>query len=626
MLKGRVLVVGGGIAGLTTAERLGKAGVEVVLVEKEPFLGGRVARLHRYYPRLCPPRCGLEILIKSAGSLPNLSIYVNTEVVEAQKRVSGTHTVTLRKKPGLVKESCTGCGLCEKVCPVVINEPALSGYVLKAIGGNGPWGYPAGYHINEKYCLGESCNKCGQSCPEGAIDLKQGVEIFSVGVQGIILATGGELYDPSRIIEYGYGRLPGVITAMELERLFRPDGPTGGVPVHPVTGKRLQRVAFIQCAGSRDKKHLPYCSGYCCTVTMKQIEYLHQSCSDIGTWVFYRDIRTPGSKEEYYRHVREEYRPVFIRGLPSSVEYQGEKLIIRAEDTLTGKKVAGDFDLVVLATGMTPPVLPVFNGVERDSNGFFSGHNPCDPTELRRSGIWAAGCAQQPMDAGDSVRSALAAVAQCLVKILQQPAQYPEVNKKKCDHCGRCVKECPYGAIILGPDGYPEVSPSDCRSCGICQGGCPLICINLPGQGIGKVEKVIDRVLSGDNAGPTILLFLCSNDAYPAWKQLAGLEGVFPLETPCIGSVNMAWINEALIGGLDGVMLAGCRPDQCHHGAGIPLAETRLQNLRETLGRMRIEPERLYLTGVNIDDSSRLLKEIYKFSKRLKKMGPSPFR
>ena len=353
----------------------------------------------------------------------------------------------------------------------------------------------------------------------------------------------------------------------------------------------------------------------------------------MGTWVFYRDIRTPGSKEEYYRHVREEYGPVFIRGMPSSVEYDRGKLIVRAEDTLSGKKVQGDFDLVVLATGMVPSTLPVIEGLEKDRHGFLPGHTPCDPTELRRSGIWAAGCAQQPMDAEDSVRSALAAVAQCLVKLHQQPSAYPEVNKKKCDHCGRCVKECPYGACILGPGGYPEVYSGDCRGCGICQGGCPLMCINLPGQGIKKIEDVVDRVLSGEVPEPSILLFLCSNDAYPAWKKLTGqgevikgLEGVVPISVPCIGSVNMSWINEALIGGLDGVMLAGCHPDQCHHGGGTSMAGTRLENLKETLGRIRIEPERIYSTGITIDDTQRLLGEIQRFGDLLIKLGPSPFK
>jgi len=159
------------------------------------------------------------------------------------------------------------------------------------------------------------------------------------------------------------------------------------------------------------------------------------------------------------------------------------------------------------------------------------------------------------------------------------------------------------------------------------------MCINLPGQGIKKIEDVVDRVLSGEVPEPSILLFLCSNDAYPAWKKLTGqgevikgLEGVVPISVPCIGSVNMSWINEALIGGLDGVMLAGCHPDQCHHGGGTSMAGTRLENLKETLGRIRIEPERIYSTGITIDDTQRLLGEIQRFGDLLIKLGPSPFK
>ncbi len=566
----KILVAGGGIAGLTAAERLGRAGIDVILVEKSPAPGGRVAGLHRYYPRLCPPRCGLEVLENSIRELPNVEVRLLTEMAGVRKTSPGIYTVTLRKSP--------------------------------------------------------------EDSPGGLINPGREDRISEIEVNGIILATGANLYDASLISEYGYGKLPGVINSMDLECLFRPEGPTGGRPLHPVTGRPLSRVAFIQCAGSRDKNHLPYCSGYCCTVTLKQIEYLHQACGDIGTWVFYRDIRTPGSREEYYRHVREEYRPAFIRGTPSSVEYDGESLIVRAEDTLSGKKVEGRFDLVVLAAGMVTPPLPDIEGLEKDRYGFFPGHSPCDPTELRRSGIWAAGCAQQPMDVEDSVRSALSAVAQCLVRLRQQPSGHPEINKKKCDHCGRCVKECPYGACVMGPDGYPEVYPGDCRRCGICQGGCPLMCINLPGHGIKKIEVLVDRVLSGDVPDPSVLLFLCGNDAYPAWEKQArrgkvkGLEGVVPVPVPCIGSVNMAWINEALIGGFDGVMLAGCRPDQCHHGTGTALAESRLQNLMETLGRMRIEPERINLTRITVDDSARLLSEVGRFGDLLVKLGPSPFK
>lgn len=631
LVKGRILVAGGGIAGLTAAEKLARAGIEVVLVEKSPYLGGRVARLHRYYPRMCPPRCGLEVLVESISGLQNVEMHLLTEVIDVKKALPGIHTVTLQKKPRRVKDSCTACGLCEKACPA--EKKLLSGPGGKAIQGPGEWGYPAAYWIDEAACGGEDCSLCAGACPEQAIDIKQEAEEFNLDVQGIIISTGTELYDPSLVKEYGYGHLPGVITAMELESLFRPDGPTGGLPVNPATGKPLRRVAFVQCAGSRNKNHLPYCSGYCCAVTLKQVYYLHQGLKDVQTWIFYQDIRTPGNREEFYRRVREEFRPVFVRGLPSGIEYVSEtnELIVNSVDTLSRKPVRGTFDLVVLATGMAPPDLPEFFRVEKDVSGFPSGHAPCEPTDLRRSGVWAAGCAQSPMDAEDSVKSALAAVGQCLVKLLQDPPANPELDRRKCDHCGRCVKECPYGACVSGSDGYPAVHPGDCRGCGICQGGCPLMCINLPGYGGKKIEAVVDRVLSENHPDPSVLLFLCSNDAYPAWNKLArlkkrDLEGIVPVAVPCIGAVNPAWINEALIGGVDGVMLAGCRTDQCHHSTGTSLAATRLENLTETLARMRIETERVCKAGIAIDDWLKLSAEIQEFRTRLGNLGPNPFR
>ncbi|MCL6559878.1 MAG: hydrogenase iron-sulfur subunit [Firmicutes bacterium] len=634
MEKGRVLVIGGGIAGLTAAERLGRAGVEVILAEKAPYLGGRVARLHRFYPRMCPPRCGLEVLITNINSFPHVEVHLLTEVMDVQKRCSGVYTVTLQKKPRRVKDNCISCGLCEEACPAAKTGTAFIGHTQKAIGGSVNWAHPGAYCIDESICLGESCSQCVQVCPEKAVDLNQVTEEFTVDVNGIIIATGGELYDASLIKEYGYGKLPGVITAMELESLFRPDGPTGGLPLNPFTGERLSRVAFIQCAGSRNKNHLPYCSGYCCTVTLKQVQYLHESSRDIQTWIFYQDIRSPGNKEEYYRNIREEYNPVFIRGLPSSIEYSAEnkKLIVKAEDTLSRKAVTGRFDLVVLANGMVPAALPDFYGVERDKYGFLSGHTPCDPARLGQSGVWAAGCIQGPMDAEESVKSALAAVAQYLTRLRQEPAVYPKLDQRKCDRCGRCVKECAHGACVLGDDGYPSVHPADCRGCGICQGGCPLLCINLPGYESKNIEALIEKALTENMNGRAVLLFLCRNDAYPAWNALmklghnGGVKGMVPFAVPCIGAVNPAWINEALIGGVDGVMLAGCLSEQCHHGSGTTLAETRLENLKETLERMMLEPERVYLTDVSIDDSSRLLKKIQEFNHILDKLGPSPFK
>lgn len=634
MEKATVLVVGGGIAGLTAAERLGRAGVRVILVEKAPYLGGRVARLHRFYPRMCPPRCGLVVLITSIGSFPHVEVHLLTEVVQAQKKPSGLHTVTLRKKPRRVKDACTACGRCEEVCPAEKTGGIFPGQRKKAISGSGGWGHPAAYYIDERFCPGESCSLCVQACPEGAIDLSQQTEEYTIDVEGIIIAAGGKLYDAGLSKEYGYGRLPGVITSMELEALFRPDGPTGGVPRNPFTGRSLHRVAFIQCAGSRNNNHLPYCSGYCCTVTLKQVQYLHQSLKDIQTYIFYQDIRTPGKNEDYYRFIRDEYCPVFIRGLPSEIAYEAEskKLTVKAVDTLSRKTVAGKFDLVVLAAGLVPAALPEFSGIERDGYGFLSGHGPCDPTELRRSGIWAAGCIQGPMDAEGSVKSALAAAAQCLVRLRQEPAVSPELDRKKCDRCGRCAKECVYGACVLGEDGYPAVSPADCRACGICQGGCPLLCIHLPGCESKNIEAIIDQARKEEKAERTVLLFLCKNDAYPAWVKLTGKEngnsyrGIVPVPVPCLGAVNPAWVNEALIGGIDGVMMAGCHPEQCHHGAGAALAETRLQNLKETLARMYLEPERIFLVKVTIDDSAKLAREIQKFGGILARLGPSPFR
>lgn len=622
----RVLVVGGGIAGLAAAENLARGGVEVTVVEKRPWLGGRVAQLHRYYPRGCTPRCGLAVQTDRLLQSGRVSVHTLAEVTDVQG-TAGNFQVNIKQYPRFIGQECIGCGRCEAVCPVVTTtSKGLPGW-HKAVISPGGAVYPPAYAIDGQACQGPACGKCAEVCPAGAIRLGEEEKSFSVDVAAIVVATGSAVYDVAAVENYGYGRLPGVLTSMDLEFLASPAGPTGGRLIRPADGRPARRVAFIQCAGSRDDKHLPYCSGICCAVTLKQTRYVRDAYPDAEVIVFFMDMRVTGHLEEMYRRALDE-GTVFVRGNPFAVvrDVDTGDLEVVAADTLSGRRVLVRADLVVLAAGLVPEPSGDGYHLEKDAAGFVSGHLPCLPTDGRRAGIFAAGTAQGPMDASAAVQSALAAGAECLALLDQRPsAVLPILDKIKCDRCHRCLEECPYGAITLDRDGYPEPSATGCRSCGVCQGGCPLRCISLPGFSGREMAARLNGPAPGDKQ-VRVIAFLCGNDAYRALDGTVYPVNVLPVAVPCAGAVNMGWINDALLNGWDGVIVAGCRADECHYGRGYELAASRATKLQETLRSMMVESQRVRVLTCGIEEGESLAASMVDFVHRLTEMGPSPFK
>lgn len=402
--RGDILVIGGGISGLTAAIEAAEAGATVTLVEKEAFLGGRVARMNLYFPKMCPPSCGLEINVRRVKTNPHIRT-LTLSTVESITGGPGAYKATIQKAPRYVNGRCTTCGDCVDVCPVDRpDEINLGLSTTKAIYLPHEMAYPARFVIDQATCLGaEECGKCVEACPYGAIDLAMGLEKEEIEVDAVIWATGWEPPDATQFAGLGFGVLPNVINNVTMERLSAPNGPTGGRIQRISDGETPQAIAFVQCAGSRDENYLKHCSGVCCMASLKQARYVRDQNPEAQIYIFYIDIRAPGRLEDFFAAVKEDDRLSLIKGKVANITEHSVtgKLTVEAEDTLSGRKVAKEVDMVVLATGMVPTGIGetrVEGGVELDQHGFLAIHQP--------QGYLAAGCAKRPTDVATCNRDA----------------------------------------------------------------------------------------------------------------------------------------------------------------------------------------------------------------------------
>ena len=408
-----ILVIGGGIAGLTTAVEAAEAGCQVILVEKTPHLGGRVARMHQYFPKLCPPTCGLEINFRRLRDNPRVTVLTLAEV-EAIKGSPGDYEVTVRLSPRYVTEACTLCGACAKACPAERCDEFNYG-MSKTKAAYVPFAsaYPAHYVIDRAACP-RDCQACKQACLYGAIDLDQRVETKTFRVAAVVAATGWAPYDATRITNLCFGKYPNVVTNVVLERMAALEGPTGGGILRPSDGKAPQTVAFVQCAGSRDENHLPYCSAVCCAASIKQATYIRTLYPQALVTIFYIDVRTLGRLEEFYANIATDEKIRFVKGKVAKVEEEPgtHDLLVTAEDVLKGKKKTQRFDLVVLATGIVPQTEGLPKEFILDEFRFLN-------MPEGSAGLYAAGCARRPAEVSAAVQDATGAALkafQCAVR------------------------------------------------------------------------------------------------------------------------------------------------------------------------------------------------------------------
>ena len=411
--RGKILVIGGGISGLTAAIEAAEAGADVTLVEKEAFIGGRVARMNLYFPKMCPPTCGLEINLRRVKTNPHIRT-LTLSTVESISGGPGNYKATIRKSPRFVNSKCTVCGECVDVCPAERPDAFNLGLgVTKAVYLPFEMAYPSRFVIDEAACQGaEACGKCVEACLYGAIDLSMAAETEEVEVDAVIWATGWDPPDASKFEGLGFGQHSNVVTNVIMERLAAPNGPTAGKIQRPSDGKALESIAFVQCAGSRDENYYKHCSGVCCAASLKQARYVREQFPEAEIFVFYIDIRTPGRLEDFFVACEEDEKLTLVKGKVANITQNASTgtVTVEAEDTLSGRMVAQDVDMVVLATGMIPNGIgdtQVEGGVELDEHGFLAINQP--------QGYLAAGVAKRPVDVAACNRDATGVALKALI-------------------------------------------------------------------------------------------------------------------------------------------------------------------------------------------------------------------
>jgi quinone-modifying oxidoreductase, subunit QmoB len=606
----RILVMGGGIAGLTAATEAAKAGYEVTLVEKTAKLGGKALGWRKMFPTAYPysqlEQPNIEQLVAAATGSSKITVKTETEVA----RIGGA--------PGAFKVS------------------------FKAAGEKNEWDAPAKVTVDEQ----EKIDKGEKEDPNAGLQKYTAADPNADIYGAVVLATGWRPADVSEYEHLGYGKLKNVVTNAEFEKLAK----EGRVPA---------KVAFIQSPGGKDNdRDFPYCNSVTSMVALKQAQYVCDDNENGQAYILYQHIRTPGNTELFYKGMQQRDGVFMTKAAVTKVEECGSGLKVTAENTLLGENLELTVDMVVLAAGMVPTTAdaPTVNLAYRQGpafldldlfDGYADSHFICFPYETRRTGVYTCGGVRKAETMEETIDDATGAALkaiQCIESANRGVAVHPRSGDmtfpdfffQRCTQCKRCTEECPFGALDDDAKGTPLPNPTRCRRCGTCMGACPERIIGFADYNIDMIGSMVKaiNVPDDDEDKLRIAVFVCENDAYPA-LDMAGMRRnklntlVRFIPVRCLGSVNMVWIKDAMSSGMDGVLLLGCRYGdnyQCHFVKGSEIANRRMANIGETLGTLGLEPERVAAEQVAITDYDKIPGIIESFVESIKEMGPNPFK
>ena len=521
----RVLVIGGGIAGIQTALDIADAGFEVDIVETKPTIGGKMAQLDKTFPTLDCAACILTPKMVDAGQNERIRIFSYSEVCEVHGFV-GNFSVKIKKRARYVDETkCTGCGLCTEKCPQkgIPNEFNLGMDTRRAIYIPFAQAVPKVATIDPMHCnmlKNGKCGVCSKLCSVGAIDYKQQDEFIEERYGAIVAATGFNPIPMDKFDEFAYSQSKDVVTSLELERLMNAAGPTGGTLLRPSDGKHPHTIVFVQCVGSRCSadagKGKEYCSKICCMYTAKHAMLIREKYPDTEVFVFYIDVRTPGKLfDEFYRRAVEEYGVHYIKGMVGKVSPEGDKLMVQASDLIENKQLHIAADMVVLAAAIEPDKsarpLATMLTASMDTNDFFTeAHPKLRPVESPTAGIFLSGACQGPKDIPETVAQAGAAASNVIGllskdKLVGNPC-VAHSDENMCTGCSLCERVCPYGAITYidkefkMPDRTVQkrrialVNDAVCQGCGACTVACPSGAMDLLGFSVQQIMAEVDAI------------------------------------------------------------------------------------------------------------------------------------
>ena len=632
----KVLVLGGGIAGITASLEASSSGLEVLLVERQPSIGGNMAKLSKTFPTLDCAQCILSPKMVDVASDENIRLYTDSELVSLEGS-PGNYTARIRINPRFVDpKKCTSCGKCSKVCPVKTPNGFDEGLsIRKAIYLPFPQAVPLSYVVDPETC--KMCKACSKVCPAGAIELEQQPVEFEEKVGAVIVATGYRLWDASAYEEFGFGRYKDVITSLQLERLLSTTGPTQGYLRRPSDGEVPKSVAFVHCVGSRDlHRGVSYCSKICCMYALKLAKLIEKSFEGVDVWMFYIDLRAAGKGYEELYVQTQEAGVKFVRGKVGEIYEDNGKLWIRAEDTFQARLLELDFDLIVLCPAMLPPedsprVAEITKAVLGEEGFIMEKHPKLAPVDTSRVAVYSCGCIVGPKDVRESVSEALATTARS-VSFLQKG--YAEstpfqalVIPERCTGCGICVSECPYEAISLS-DGKAVVEESLCVGCGACVPICLEDALDQNGYREAELDAQISAILEARREGEIIIIAFAEEGLAYTAIDLSGLNHLnYPasirvVPVPSGARLGKRQILKYFSMGADGIHVLESAAVEATFPEASKISEKRFNEMMDFLDENGFDSMHLRYEQVQIPQFPKVAQGFKVFHELISSLGP----